>query len=416
MTYRIEQQKQPISVYTRWLGFFFLSLIVGALHIGAIGSLLRIIGFIPIGIWLFSRRTARFSRPIFWSFLFVLWVSLTTIWSIDHAHSFSRSVSQVSFLLLLLSAASYRFSSHEIAYLKKCLVWGSRITAIIVLISSDFILGRIYLNGIVQEDPNYLCAYFSFALVMAMISLVSGGAKGWMRLIYIVELLVYAYIILGTGSRGGLFAIVAAVAIVILFTPPQNHKTPHLFRRILVVAVLFAVAYIATTFIEKDILLRFSLQEIEESNGTGRYDIWDSALDSFAHANVLRQLIGFGTGTARDITYLSGFSFPRHSVFHNMFIESLLEVGVFGLVLYFMHVFSFFGAALKRRDVFCIAIMTCMIVLSLSTSIYTFKPYWNIMLFILCLQGQLDPDEEEASETEPSSEPERIESERLYEN
>ena len=393
MRYRIEQQKEPISVYTRWLGFFFLSLIVGALHIGAIGSLLRIIGFIPIAIWLLNRRSARFSRPIIWSFLFVLWVSLTSIWSIEQSHSFSRSISQISFLLLLLSATSYRFSSHEIDYLKKCLVWGSRITAVTVLVSADYILGRIYLNGIVQEDPNYLCAYFSFALVMAMMSLVSGGAKGWMRLVYILELIVYAYIILGSGSRGGLFAIVAAVAVAILFTPPQNHKTPHLFRRILVVAVLVAAAYIATTFIEKDILLRFSLQEIEESNGTGRFDIWDSALDSFAHSNVLRQLIGFGTGTAKDITYLSGFSFPRHSVFHNMFIESLLEAGVFGLALYIMHIFSFFGSALKRRDVFCIATMICMIVLSLSTSIYTFKPYWNIMLFILCLQGY-EPDEE----------------------
>ena len=414
MTIRMEQQKQPISAYTCWLGIFFLSLIVGALHIGAIGSLLRIIGFIPIGIWLLNRRSVRFSGPIVCSTLFVVWISLTYVWSIEQATSFSRIVSQVSFLLLLLSAASYRFSTHEIEFLKNCLVWGSRITAIIVLISSDYILGRIYLDSIVQEDPNYLCAYFSFALVMALTSLISGAAKGWMRLVYILELILYAYIILGTGSRGGLFAILAAVAIVILFTPPKRNKSAHMFRRVGIVAVLFIAAYVAMSLIEKDILLRFTLSEIEESNGTGRYDIWDAALNAFDRSDILRELCGYGTGTARDITFLPEFSFPRHSVIHNMFIENLLEAGVFGVVLYICHVFSFFGMALKRRDVFCVAVMVCMIVLSLSTSIYTFKPYWNIMLFILCLNGH-DPDLDPSDEPDLPDEPYEAEGTPLME-
>ncbi len=389
MTIRIEQQKQPIRTYTRWLGIFFLSLIVGTLQLGALGSLLKMIAVIPIGLWLFSRRPIHFSKPITCAGLFVAWVSLTCIWSIDQSASLSRSFSQISLFLLLLSAASHRFSDHELDYLKKCLVWSSRITAVAVLISASYIAGRIYLNGIVQEDPNYLCAYFAYALVAAMMSLISGEARGWQRLFSIGELIVYAYIILGSGSRGGMFAIVAALALTILFTKPKDNQTAHMVRRIGIVAVLFAVTYIAATFIEKDILLRFTLKEIEESGGTNRYEIWDDALNAFDRSGIVRELVGYGTGTARAITYL--FPFSHHNVMHNMFIENLMEAGAIGLLLYILHIGSFFGAALKSRDLFCVAIMICMIVLSLSTSIYTFKPYWNIMLFILCVRRRRPP-------------------------
>ena len=72
-------------------------------------------------------------------------------------------------------------------------------------------------------------------------------------------------------------------------------------------------------------------------------------------------------------------------IYFHMFIESLLEIGVIGAVIYIVFIFSFVFEALKRRDIYCVAILTGMIVLSLSTSISVFKPYWNIMIYTLVL-------------------------------
>ena len=68
---------------------------------------------------------------------------------------------------------------------------------------------------------------------------------------------------------------------------------------------------------------------------------------------------------------------------HNIFLETLVELGVFGLIFYCLAIGTFVKRSLKLNDKFCFAVLICMIVMSLSTSLYTFKPYFNIMLFVI---------------------------------
>lgn len=68
---------------------------------------------------------------------------------------------------------------------------------------------------------------------------------------------------------------------------------------------------------------------------------------------------------------------------HNMFLETLVELGAMGLVFYCFAIGKFVKRASEFRDKFSFAVIVCMVVMSLSTSIYTFKPYFNIMLFIV---------------------------------
>ena len=78
-----------------------------------------------------------------------------------------------------------------------------------------------------------------------------------------------------------------------------------------------------------------------------------------------------------------------------MFLETLAELGLGGLCLYSLAIFLFAKAAYRKRDGFSLPVMFCMIVMSLSTSIYTFKPYFHIMLFIVMSQNlQKNPNED----------------------
>ena len=62
-----------------------------------------------------------------------------------------------------------------------------------------------------------------------------------------------------------------------------------------------------------------------------------------------------------------------------------------GLVLYSLAVFAFALKAFTFKDKFAFAVMACMIVMSLSTSICVFKPYFNIMLFIIICENSEIP-------------------------
>ncbi|MBQ7567071.1 MAG: O-antigen ligase family protein, partial [Oscillospiraceae bacterium] len=379
-------RREPIGAYCLWLGIYLVSLILGAMHIGPLGSMLKVIAFIPIGIWLLTSHKFRLTTTIAWTGIYVLWIAMTWIWSINRGASFSRAVSQVSFFFLMASTTGFTFTEYELAFLKKCLIWSSRLTAVFVLIFASYFQGRMYLTGIVAEDPNYLCAYFLFAIIYAIQTILSHDTTRKRRILLVFELAVYAYIVMATGSRGGMFAIIAAIAVVVLFDRPR-YGGGKMSTRIIVVIVLFAAAVLVAQFVNKDALTRFSAESIEESNGTGRYEIWESALNAFANSPFLRQLGGYGTQTARDITYL--FPFPRHNVMHNMFVENLVEAGAIGVLFYTIHIFCYFRLAIRQRNFFSIAVIFGLFVLSLSTSIYTFKPYWNIMLYTLCCSRQV---------------------------
>ena len=168
-----DKQEQGIRLYSRWLGIYFLCLILGAINIPAIGSVLRIIAFVPIIICLLSKPSLDFKRKYVGVMGYLLWCSLTIVWSINIGTSVGRSTTQITFIVFLFSSLSYSYNEQEINYLKKCLIWSSRITAIVVLSSATYAYGRMFLTGLVNEDANYLTAYFFFGIVYSLLNLIN---------------------------------------------------------------------------------------------------------------------------------------------------------------------------------------------------------------------------------------------------
>lgn len=376
------------SLFVRWLGLYFACLILGAMNIGAFGSMLKVLAAIPVGIWLLQRHRIAYNRLLLWAACFVFCCGASYVWSIVPAESLSRIGTQILYLCMLAAASGYSYSSDDLAFLKSCLIWSSRFTAIIVLLSSSYLEGRIYLNGIVREDPNYLCAYFLFGIAEALDTALDSKILK-KRLIAAVELIVYVYIVIGSGSRGGLLAVLMCASIVFFLYGNGKQQVKTIAKKIAVIIAVCGVVLVASAFISGDILQRFSLETLRESNGTGRFDLWQDALSAFSNSGLLRQLFGYGTASARTITWL--FPFRRHNVFHNIFVEVLLELGVIGLIAYVLHIFSMVSFTLKRKEHFAFSIVMGMIILSLSTSIFAFKPYWNIAMYIFCIRNEVKP-------------------------
>lgn len=370
------------SLFVKWIGIYFFSLVVGAINIGAFGSLLKLIAIVPIFIWILEKHSFYINKELITFCLFFCCCMFSYIWSIDRNITLSRIISQLTFLILIIAVSGYKYTDDELLYLKKSLVWSSRITALVVLMTGNYLEGRIYLSGIINEDPNYLCAYFLFGIVFAITTILS-DSNIRKKIFYFIELGIYIYIAIGTGSRGGVLAILASsILAFFLYKSKNKYSFNDIYKKAIFIIILILGIVWISNYIDLDILNRFSEKTLSSSNGTGRFDLWNNAIDAFKNSNIYRTILGYGTGSAIAITYI--FPFKRHNVFHNMFVEVLLELGILGECVYLLHISSFFQSSVKQKNYFCISIMIGMIILSLSTSIYAFKPYWNIMLFILC--------------------------------
>ena len=205
----------------------------------------------------------------------------------------------------------------------------------------------------------------------------------WKKIFAVAELIVYFYLVLISGSRGGLLAIVAAAVAYFLTYGEKNIK--HIGRKVASIVIIALIMIVLIDYLPDYLKLRFTVANVIEDGGSGRTDLWKQTWDLFASGNLFRQL--FGVGTATVAWCFASYGYSEVNVTHNMFIETLAELGVIGLILYSVAIFSFIKAAFKFKDKYSFAVIFCMLIMSLSTSIYTFKPYFNIMLFIIILQN-----------------------------
>lgn len=370
------------SSYLFFLVIYILCLPLNAMNIGPFGSALKILAIIPVGIALLSGTKFKVSVPLKAQFIFTVFALFSMAWSVTLDDSIGRVVSYVLLFVLLLSGTFFTYNQEDIQRVKSALAWSSRLSALVMLIFAEYVNGRFRLMGIIKEDPNYLCAYFAFGVIFSL-GVLTGKAKALRKVLAVAELILYFYLILISGSRGGLIAIVSgAVAYLITY---GDKKNKHIIRKLILLTIAGFVIISMIDYLPEYLRLRFTIDNVVEDGGSGRTQLWKQAIDLFSNANVFRQLFGFGTASVRWC--FAYYGYYEVNVVHNMFLETLVELGIVGAVIYTIAIFSFIKMAFKFEDKFSFGVIFCMLIMSLSTSIYTFKPYFNIMLFIIIMQN-----------------------------
>lgn len=387
------------NIYCNALCVYLVCLPFGAVTT-AFGSVLKILALLPIGAYVLQIKDSRklfMSRKVLYYALFCFWMLLTLPFTISFRDSLDGIVGHFSFLLLLITASSYSYTDKQIGQIKKSLIWASRFTAVLALTASAYEEGRLVLSGFFNEDPNYLCAYFLYGVVYGVETLRDKKKTVGQKMLSTAELLVYSYIILSTGSRGGALAVVAAVAAAAL--AHRKISGARIVRDLVFLGLLVAIIAVAGRYIPRYIRYRFALSSIRASGGTGRYQLWRWAWKIFSESPIWRKIVGFGTFTIQAVYVNYGY---YRQVAHNVFLQFLVENGIVGVLFYTASVRFFVKDALVKDEHFYFAILAGMIVMSLSMSVVVFKPYWNIMLAIVCLNNRTGcPDAEEIGPGQP---------------
>ena len=365
-----------------FVSIYFLALPLGAMNIGSIGSALKLVSFVPIGLALVNVRNISFKKPFVYYLMYVLFSACSILWSVNKQASIYRVNRYLNLALLLLSSCVFALSSDGILTIKKVLRWSSRLSGIVCLVFGSFIYGRLTLTGTIQEDPNYFCMYLSFG-VIACIGDITSKILLRKKIFAAVELIIYFTIALLTGSRGGLVALILGALIYLICSGEKTFDT----KKIIAICVMTVALYFGMTFLSDSMAERFTIASILESKGTHRFEIWEEAFDLYGRSNIFRKLFGYGIQGVTTAFANYGYRFAGY-VMHNMFIETLLELGIFGLVSYCIMVFSFCLHAVKMEDKFAFGVIIMMVFMSMSTSISTFKPYFNIMMFVLMSMNQ----------------------------
>lgn len=220
----------------------------------------------------------------------------------------------------------------------------------------------------VLQDPNYLG--FVFIVPMAVVVYCFLNNKDFViKGFCVVVASIILYCVLLTGSRGALVGLIA-VAFVNIINKFENIWAKVTFCTLMIVLSILLFGYILK-YLPSEIAMRFSIQDIIESRGTSRGDIWMKAFKTMYDFPYMT-LFGFGTGSSVAVI---------GKATHNYIIQLLLELGIVGTGLFMF--FLLRSCWKMRNDTLCLSIIGGCMGLAMTLSVNTNYYFWITMTLAL---------------------------------
>ena len=173
-------------------------------------------------------------------------------------------------------------------------------------------------------NPNGLASII-VTIVPLLHYLTAGSVKG--RIVYVATLPPLLWALVLTASRSGMIGLGAIAALVWV---RSRHK-------LALAAVVFAAIWLSIPYLNADLADRYlSIVSTNTKNAQTAADRYEGWKINFRVA-MRRPLFGYGLGTSKEANWHFGaLDLPAH----NLYLEALEELGIFGLILFLMFVGS----------------------------------------------------------------------------
>jgi O-antigen ligase len=345
--------------------------------VSSLAGLVAAVG-LAIEVLVLHRGAARWSRALPCFLVFLGWAAITIGWSIDPRTTAHELVLLASVFGIYVIVAIARIDLGQLDRIATGIVAGAVLASLYGLAllatgrGTNGDLGAPRL-AIIGDDPNHTAAALLLPFVIAGGRMLSGPIQR--RLVHAAAAVVIFAAIFLTGSRGGLVALLAGAAALVLAGP--SVRQARIVLGVLVVAGVLAVG-----------LAPASLQaRLTDPSSTGRTTIWRLGLrscDRFC-------LQGSGWGTFPTV-YQQEFRVApeaggyRSGAFraHNIWLQALVETGIVGLAA----LLAAFGVALvevlglpRDRRGPPLAALVSLALASTLISNMTFKYFWLVLAF-----------------------------------
>ncbi len=229
-----------------------------------------------------------------------------------------------TFLILCITTKTY--TEKEYVIFKKSIYLSAFVVIIVSLLNiSTAFSYRLTITVTSAMDPNDFACGLGIIIALCLSELLNEKKK---ILNYLIVLTMIGIIFL-CGSRGAMLMAISMIMIWILYTSGTKKM-----KVILAAAFGACFIYIFATDNTTDFLLnRFTISNILEGEGSGRYRIWMAAWDRFLDSNILQMLFGCGHGSFKQAVNYIAMGHANAYASHNMFINALIEGGGVGFLL-----------------------------------------------------------------------------------
>lgn len=365
--YKVPENK--INISTIFLGIYFLSLPLDFMPLGSGTSILKFIVIIPIALTLlrFNNIRFKFNGMFILPILYFFNILMSSLYSTNQSDSIGRSITIFLNLILLILCTSIEYNRKEKEYLVKMLVLGGWVVVLLLIFfgNTDIMSGRLTLviNGKFQ-DPNYLCGYMLFTIIYYL-----DEFKKSKNLANLIKVLIFITVVFFTGSRGGLIAVSGSIIIYFLINSKQKIKN------ICLLIMILSILPISLNFMPEDVQDRYSLEFTAKDGGANRFEMWRDIIENYQDFDIYNKVLGVGAATIRDYN-------SYNNVAHNVWIETLCENGIVGLIILMLFYFNYIKYALKLDSKIYVSVFLGYIIMTMSLSLYAYKPIWALLLLI----------------------------------
>lgn len=237
---------------------------------------------------------------------------------------FRYAVNMIYFFVFLYQVDSFNKMKKVIFFLSLSILFYGIAGFVIVGFSS----GRLSFGT--MHDPNDLALFFVSLFPLSMF-FIKTNQPGFKKMIAATAVVLSLFIIILTGSRGGLLSL-AIVLVLLIFSRAGGLKRFHK------IAVLIGLALISIIFSSELNLERYaSLLDLSDdyniTRETGRLEVWKKALKlsstyplTGVGVDCFRRAIGYARAKDGRI--------PRWQAIHNSYLQILVEVGSPGFIVF----------------------------------------------------------------------------------
>lgn len=297
-------------------------------------SPLRIVGLIAMGLAvfdIFNQRYIRFHYRFLGVFLWLVYGLISSLWALDADYFQSYYSIYLNNALMFMLFSLLNFSQSEANFLKKAMISGVCALILYMLLIPDAVSYTSYQHRLTLNagkeglDQNYLAALMLVSFGLVFYKLCNEMQKKKRKIWRAVFCIVVAGVVILTGSRSGLIAVV----VIVLLSINVSGKT-RLKVGIPLLLLLLVIFPVVAKYIPQDLLERFTFDaftgQVRESGS--RLMIWARALTALKN---FKWMFGYGAGASQAIV---GDVLAKgvNMAIHNHYIAMVVEFGLIGAI------------------------------------------------------------------------------------
>lgn len=289
-------------------------------------------------------RLKPFKIPLFLFFFYCIISFFSVLWANDKYEAFLYSI-QITIMLLFTIVTIFELSKDS-QIVTKLSFYASIAGGILSLMA---VFGFFSEGEIMQEHRlsfagigvNAVAISIGYTFILSISFLVVQKQKRLKKIFVLFASIVMLYFLIRTGTRSGIIGAVLALGIAFFFS--YSIRPRHLLVFLVFSSIMyFSFNYIINNYINERIAERILSVGLENVKENSRLSIWEEGLEWYSN-----NILGAGAGN-EDFVFKNN---PLVKEAHNIFISSLFQLGIPGILIVSIAIIYIFSRIKKSQNI-----------------------------------------------------------------